>query len=94
MGKLVKMGFDLIKRPYTQVVSSQWLLLIIYGKKSQKTPNYGKYLLPIIDSSINLSDETFCQIIGMSLFTGSISPLKRIVVFKNDFLKHLLLMSL
>ena len=94
MGKLVKMGFDLIKRPYTQVVSSQMAFVNNIWKKVLKkhgnSGNFGKYLLPIIDSSIDLSNDTFRQIIGMSLFTGSVSPLKRIVVFKNDFFETLI----
>ena len=90
IGKLTKMGLDLLKRPYTQMVSNQMTFVNkLWNKIINKHERCKKYILPIMDSSINLSDKTFNEIIGMSLFCGSISELKRIVIFKNNTLETL-----
>ena len=96
MGKLVKMGFDLIKRPYTQVVSSQMAFVNNIWKKvlkkhGQITENI--YYLLLIHLSIYLKKPFDKSLV--CLYHWFYFSVKTYCCFQQMILlKHLLLMSL
>ena len=84
MGKLVSLGFELIKKPYNQTVMSQMSFVNNIWKKIVNKHDKAHSLLPILDSSIDIDKHTWFDMLGMCLLFARVSTLKRILVFRNN----------
>jgi hypothetical protein len=84
MGKLVSLGFDLIKKPYNQTVMSQMSFVNNIWKKIVGKHDKAHSLLPILDSSIDIDKHAWFDMLGMCLLFARVSTLKRILVFRNN----------